>query len=104
MTVDFVALSYACDRNVRELGEDERWLEKVDHLVTTALAGIMLARHAVHSERARTARLEMELGLSDTMHDASWRGLCDDAKQASVEAKVRPIRMPATGELRLVPK
>lgn len=102
--MSYVSRNFTIDRATRELGEDAKTLEQVDQLRATYLAGIMLARHAVHSQRAKDALAELELGMSDIHHNASWTTLLSDALEAFADAKVVqiPIRENSTGMLRIV--
>jgi hypothetical protein len=87
-TIRYVATSYICDRDTRELGEDYAQLKKVERAYRLLERRLSRAAVGLRSRRAVSTVTEFNLLLADARHDASWGATLALAKDASDEARV----------------
>ena len=99
-TIEYVSHNYACDRETRERGEDWKIVETLDGLWRNFALGVEMARWSAQSQDLKDALRDIEVGLSDTRHNASWTTLVERCKGDSAHAKV--VRMRRAPNLRLV--
>ncbi len=93
MTTMHVSHNFACDRQIRELGEDYLELKLVARTMRLLQLRVSRARLRVDSPRAKETLFELDLLLQDARDDSSIAASESLAKDAAVEAMVGPVRV-----------
>ena len=92
MPQTYVATSYVCDRETRELGEDYPELDKIARAYRLLEHRLTAAQARLNSRRALSAVLDFSLALSDANHDECLGSTISSARDAFAEARVVKIR------------
>ena len=87
----YVATSYVCDRETRELGEDYAELRGIEVAYRLLMARLNRARRRCNSDDGRSSIKEMLMLIPDARHDASFGSTLSLAKDAARDAAV--VRM-----------
>jgi hypothetical protein len=91
----YVATSFACSRETRELGEDYAELKKIERAYRLLEHRLVSAQPRLQAERALSTVLDFSLTLADARHDASWGTTLSAAREAFVEARVTRMARPS---------
>lgn len=92
------ATSYACDREIRELGEDYPELQKIDRAYRVLEGRLLRAQPKLRSRRSISTAMEFSLALADAKHDASLDSTLSLAREAFVEARVVKVAQRANSD------